>query len=60
MEIKAYCDAKEITVTGETVPNPILMFDEATFPGRLSVQVVGYTWLLIILTFNFIWKTNST
>ena len=33
MEIKAYCDAKEVTVHGTNIPNPILMFDEATFPG---------------------------
>ena len=34
MEIKAYCDAKEVTLHGNNIPNPILNFDEATFPGK--------------------------
>ena len=34
MEIQAYLDAKEVTLTGANIPNPILNFDEATFPGK--------------------------
>lgn len=52
MEIQEFRRAHQITVGGKYVPNPIMTFEEASFPGNVKYQFV-WSRNLILFVFCF-------
>lgn len=53
-EIERYRRDREITVSGNDVPNPIMYFDEINFPGFIIQEVRYVEYLIIIFCFTVI------